>query len=777
MFLLVLATLPLSILVAPSAVGASVFSVNSTDDAVVADPGGGVCETAPGDGVCTLRAAIQQANAQAGDHIINLPAGTYLLTIPGQDEDLAATGDLDIARNLTISGAGAEKTIIDGNRLDRVFHIMPRAFPFPQRITVTMIGVTVRNGLVPLLSSGGGILAQGEVTLILISSVVTGNSANLGGGIASNQGLQSGLSLTNSTVSGNTAGNGGGIYANRLLTLTNSTVSGNTAENVGGGVYQDFVGDTAALISNSTISGNTAGTGGGVFAGGKNMTLLNSTLSGNMASGRGGGIALGNMTATLNNVTITNNSAGFGGGIALVIAPGFTTFNFRNTIIGGNVSPSGPDCASSLTLTSQGFNLIQDTTGCTIIGDTTGNITGAGPMLGPLADNGGLTQTHALLPGSPAIDAGNPAAPGSGGNACEASDQRGAPRLAPCDMGAFEFGATPPAGPAGRAYVGHTISGIISVISTANNTVVGAVGLGGHGCSGVPLTCFGGPSGVVVSPNGARLYVSGFGNNLRVIDTATHAIVADNRLVTLRICCLDSMAVSPDGTRLYLLTACVECLETPFGEVVVVDTATNTLLTTIPLFDMLSIPAAVAVSPDGTRLYVLDNRFLGTVLIDVIDTATNTLLETTNLGASGFGQQLALSRDGTRLYVTVFDPDSVKVMDTATNSVIATVAVGQSPGAVAVRPDGAFVYVAHSFANPVVSVIDTAANSVVATVALGGGPSGVAVSPDGSRVYVTTVDDLTEKGAVKVIDAATNSVVATVPVGLGAGGVAVAPAP
>jgi hypothetical protein len=91
-------------------------------------------------------------------------------------------------------------------------------------------------------------------------------------------------------------------------------------------------------------------------------------------------------------------------------------------------------------LNSQGYNLIQSATGRTLRGDTTGNVIGATPNLGVLHDNGGSTLTHALLPDSPAVDAANPAMPGSGGNACEATDQRGFARhqSTPCGMGAYE---------------------------------------------------------------------------------------------------------------------------------------------------------------------------------------------------------------------------------------------------------------------------------------------------------------------------------------------------
>jgi hypothetical protein len=121
-------------------------------------------------------------------------------------------------------------------------------------------------------------------------------------------------------------------------------------------------------------------------------------------------------------------------------------FTLRNSIIAGNRDALGfaPDCLALAggALTSQGYNLIQNTTNCIIGGDTTGNITGQDPQLGLLVDNGGPTKTHALSEGSPAIDAGNPAAPGSGGAACAAIDQRGflRPFGAICDIGAFERG-------------------------------------------------------------------------------------------------------------------------------------------------------------------------------------------------------------------------------------------------------------------------------------------------------------------------------------------------
>jgi hypothetical protein len=296
------------------------------------------------------------------------------------------SGELIITKNLNIHGPGATSLAISGNDASRVVRIDSGA-------TVTISDITIRNG-----------------------------SAYWGAGIR-NDGA---LTLMNVAVSNNhSESSGGGILNYGPLNLTNVAISGNTASGahpLGGGGIAHFGG--AATLKNVTISGNSAINTGGVGNGGS-----------------GGGISA---TLSLNNVTIVNNSAsasvadlGTGGGIDDSQAD---PVNFKNTLIAGNTSSgAGPDCIG--TLTSQGYNLIQSTAGCVIAGDTTGNILGQDPLLAPLAYNGGATQTHGLLPGSPAIDAGNPAAPGSGGNACEATDQRGVarPQGTRCDIGAVEI--------------------------------------------------------------------------------------------------------------------------------------------------------------------------------------------------------------------------------------------------------------------------------------------------------------------------------------------------
>jgi predicted outer membrane repeat protein len=233
----------------------------------------------------------------------------------------------------------------------------------------------------------------------LARSSVSGNTAgNSGGGV---QALKA--TLANSTFSGNRAGtNGGGIFSEFAATLINCTVSGNRAITDGGGIYAV----NAVTLTNSTVSGNSAGDdGGGISA--TAATLSTSTVSGNFAGSFGGGIS--SLFAVLTNCTVAENIAQTGGGL-FHTAGGFD-FILKNTIVALNLVPpggSGPDVAGEM-FTSQGHNLI----GIADIGNgfSNGDIVGTSlnpidPLLGPLANNGGPTKTHALLPGSPAIDSG-----------------------------------------------------------------------------------------------------------------------------------------------------------------------------------------------------------------------------------------------------------------------------------------------------------------------------------------------------------------------------------
>jgi predicted outer membrane repeat protein len=419
------------------------FSVNSTGDAHAGgDLSDGVCETAPGNGVCTLRAAVEKANAwPGGGAIIDFagvaPPATYTLEF----------GALVISNTLTLDGAGASNTVIDGNggvTNQRVMTIITD--------TVTISGVTITNGretytTINPNAFAGGIL-QGSGPLTLTNCIVSGNSALASTGAAYGGGIYSSgrLTLLQSSVTSNvvttTVGgiaSGGGIVGGFGLTVISSTISGNTARDSGGGIYG------GGTLVDSTVSGNTAGTGGGINGG--NLTLVNSTVSGNDAKNNGGGIYHTGSTAYLFNVTIADNTAnaklsgtGYGGGI--YNASG--TVNFQNSIVAANGYVSlflghplfnPEDCWG--TLSSLGYNIVSETADCTV----NGSYTQAAPLLGPLQDNGGPTLTQALLAGSPAVDAGQPGNCTDELGAPITTDQRGFARpFGPrCDIGAFEY--------------------------------------------------------------------------------------------------------------------------------------------------------------------------------------------------------------------------------------------------------------------------------------------------------------------------------------------------
>jgi CSLREA domain-containing protein len=333
---------------------------------------------------------------------------------------------------------------------------------------------------------GGGIDTHGPLTLI--HTTVADNTAGGTGGGIDNHGAT--LRLTNSNIAGNA---GGGIFGGAgTLLVTGGTVSHNTGS---GGIFQDWgkatltgvtiTGNsgggigfhrTTATITSSTIAANAAEDGGGIanFAG--RLTVAKTTVSGNTASHRGGGVyntvgdPFGRLDAfiSLTNSTISGNAADSGAGIAnldrlggatVVVTNSTVAFNsarirgggvhqadglenpngvlLANALVGRNTAPAGPDVLGSF---GARFSLIGDGTGSDIAntdGNRVGNVTPNGspidPKLGPLAANGGPTLTHALLPGSPAIDA-------AGSADCPGKDQRGVnrPQGAACDIGSYE---------------------------------------------------------------------------------------------------------------------------------------------------------------------------------------------------------------------------------------------------------------------------------------------------------------------------------------------------
>ena len=294
---------------------------------------------------------------------------------------------------------------------------------------------------------GGGIANDGQFgggpALSLSGSTIASNTASFGGGGVFNN--FAAATIENSIVEGNSAGSGGGIYnqaffGGATVNIDASTIRNNSASFFGGGVLN--FGAATMNVSASVIHDNSAGfNGGGAFnqsfsGADASLTVTNSTLSGNTAAGSGGGIhndgTFGGI-ATLNvtSATISGNSAAVqGGGINNL---GSATVG--NTIVAENAAPVAPDVFGAFN--SAGYNLIgigDGSSGFGATGDQVGTAASPiDPLLGPLQDNGGPTWTMALLPGSPAIDAGDPGLAGT-------TDQRGVlrPQGTGVDIGAFE---------------------------------------------------------------------------------------------------------------------------------------------------------------------------------------------------------------------------------------------------------------------------------------------------------------------------------------------------
>lgn len=399
-------------------------------------------------GAGSLRDTI--AASSANDTISFAVTGTIALT----------SGELVINRNLTITGPAAGIRV-SGNNASRVFNITAG--------NVSMSGLRITNGRAEGNSSannnrGGGIMNAGTLTLTnctVSNNVCVGTSGSVsgGGGIFNYDGT---LTLTNCTLSGNTCtstsdyngGQGGGLYNLGAATITNSTISGNSAiRNIinmggiggdGGGILHA---DGPMIVKNCTISGNTASAAGGGIANlgsgpDYKLTIINSTLTGNNTNGSGGGI-FSQSPMAITSSTISGNTAQGGGGILA-----FSAFTIHNTIVAGNTSNSSPDVATPISgmVTSQGNNFIGIVDGSDgwVASDLTGT-SGApiDPLLGPLQDNGGPTQTMKLPSNSTAVDAGSDDVLSS--PLSLTTDQRGSgfPRRqgAHVDIGAYEADA------------------------------------------------------------------------------------------------------------------------------------------------------------------------------------------------------------------------------------------------------------------------------------------------------------------------------------------------
>ncbi|BAY33787.1 hypothetical protein NIES2107_56890 [Nostoc carneum NIES-2107] len=528
----------------------------------------------------SIQNAIDSIGTVAGNSIINLGAGTY-------------TGNtvIIIEKTLTINGAGASNTILNGLNTNQLFGIASEG-------TVTINNLAIINGR-GFGSDGGGIAYFGgnpyfSVGTLNVNNVTfTGNStafdveaggnggaiyseygtlnvnnstfnSNLatdgngggiyssystlnvnnstfsgnlasdggGGGIYNISDNQSGLDVNNSTFIGNSAidgggiyndgfnggrldfnnsnfignsatnGNGGGIYNyDTTGNVNNSTFSGNLASNGrGGGIYNEGVFINVLAVNNSTFNANSAINGGGIYNNdGVSLYVNNSTFGSNSAiNGNGGGIYNSLDTLNVNNSTLSGNSATDGGGI-LIESRSPTAL--KNTIVAGNTSSQNPD-VSGVLLGSSSNNLIGDGTGTTGISNgVNGNqvgtaVTPINPLLSVLGNYGGSTQTFALLPGSPAINAGI-------ADTNITTDQRGIsrPQDTTPDIGAFEL-------------VGYTLS------ATA-----------GSGKSAIANNPFSTPLQATVTENGFNQPIPGITVNFTAPTTGASANFTGNTIL------------------------------------------------------------------------------------------------------------------------------------------------------------------------------------------------------------------------------------------------------
>jgi len=380
----------------------------------------------------SLRQAILNANASAGADTIQFasPAGFTFITL--------TSGELVVTDSVTIVGDGIDRTRITSLNNSRAFRI-----DGPGTLDVTLSGLSTEKCAAPAGQAGGGVLCVGE-NLTITSSRIIVNTAAQGGGVAV---LAPGLlTLIDSSVGGNSAtgnaggvlagggvirgcsvennsagGAGGGIVASGSLTVENSAVWNNTSKTLGGGILLTDPPVGAFILRNTTVSGNSAGTGAGVCLGASAAAPFSGALA-------------------VENSTITAGSANTGGGIARPFGTG--AIHVESSIVSGNKgSFGGTEIASSGTVTLK-TSAVGSTDGFSPT-DNGGNLPFlTNVKLAPLSLNGGATRTHALLAGSPAINAGsNPAG--------QTTDQRGTifARSAggAVDIGAYENqGVAPP---------------------------------------------------------------------------------------------------------------------------------------------------------------------------------------------------------------------------------------------------------------------------------------------------------------------------------------------
>jgi CSLREA domain-containing protein len=490
----------------PAHAAAATIAVNTTDDAVADD------------GHCSLREAINTANSDtaqfaspgecaggSGTDTISVPAGTFKLALGFAGENFNATGDLDIRSSLTLSGAGAGTTVLDGNGLDRVLDVFAGA-------TVTVQGVTITGGHTPTGGpggdasggsgspggdasggsgtageSGGGIRNDGALTVV--DSEITANTTGNGGtgGVGHGGDGTTDLGVPTGGTGGDghggnggSGGSGGGVFSSGGLSLLRVTVSGNTTGS--GGIGGLGVGGSGGL--GNTTGGNggwgfggqggDGGAGGGVgAASSSSLDIEDSTISANTSGPGGmGGEGDGGPGSPTSGSTGGSGGAGQGGGGGEgagggIFTPGPATI--VGTLVAGNVAGSGAN---------GGFGKGGDGGGATGGGSSGGDgMFGSGGNGGPSSGGGLLigsgTLTNVTISGNH-TSAGGDGANGQGGNGAAGTG------------GPHGDGAAGHGGPGGDSGGGglDAISTTTLTQATVAGNALGAPGTGGSGASG-----------------------------------------------------------------------------------------------------------------------------------------------------------------------------------------------------------------------------------------------------------------------------------------------------
>lgn len=482
---------------------------------------------------CTFREAVESINAGGGDALNGCQAtvrefgnrDTISFSVPAVENLLSS---VSITKDVMINPEGTSVSI-SSNGDDRVLIISGAAANSP--INVSLNNLVVSGGVTPSRADGGGLFINASNVTLSNSTVSNNLTRRRGGGIYSTGG--STLSLNNTIVSSNSGvSQGGGIYSkNSLLELHSSTISDNTlVQGNGAGIYSKggpvVVANSTISLNKTTATSTSYGFGGGISKSGGKLTIVNSTISGNSARRTGGAIDMSGGSLTLANSLIIGNNAGSSAselrltGSVIVTNSGFNLFRAGANASSG-FAPSATDISVSL---SEPGSLRQ--------------------VLLPLADNGGPTLTHALPAGSPAINTAD-------STLCAAEPinnlgQRGEPRDANCDIGAFELTPTPNLaisaslasiieGNDGTSLFSFTVSRSTSTFGTS--TVDFSVA--GSGASPADIADFGGSF-----PSGSVSFADGESAKLETISIAGDTDIEPDEMFTVSLSNADNAEIA-----------------------------------------------------------------------------------------------------------------------------------------------------------------------------------------------------------------------------------------